>query len=709
MASFRNVFQQPELAAIVFKYQSGIYEDVRSAFRAFKNHVRFHDGTYIIDPRFVEAVGDLVPTDARLIEASDYVLPANQRDRRFLLHVAIARDLMDWVLRLLRCRPVLASGDAILVALGCNRLEIAEALLDMRPSVPLLNRTKKRRHGYLMAVFERIIAIENVRGLQLLARFGLCRKDFWSTADDVIAAVLRGNAANIPTILELLPWLACPRLFDAAAGKGLLQVVQHLHNGGVGCSSRAMDGAATNGHLDVVEFLHTHRREGCTWAAMDNAAGNGHLDVVSFLYRNRAEGCTIEALHGAISNGALDVIDFLLAQRSDGASPYAIDEAASCGQLQVVMHLHTTGTFGATVRALDEAILHGHLDVVQFLLENRSEGSSHDDLVRYALECVQPAIAEFLIARGYPFPNAVTVRGNALMSSVNATETVNSVDATATIIETIQHLVKLGVPWSSDWMDAACASHRHFPLVKYLQDHSSAGCTTKALDGAAKAGAWDIVEFLLQHRLEGGSIEAVAAAIEANNMDMVAQLLMRTPALRGDPGFLWSAMQWNRVEVLPYFDIDIRAAKKLLVSLVGFPNHATFSKALLPHTMHPDHPRINLEYLLGLFPDTVDNGRRMVRHDLAREVARDLARQLELQGRKLLDGLPRAPGALLARADELRGRGAIRDWAIAVFLEHWSEGVRLGTLIVRINRVQFWLSKVQDDELRTMLEQQLFM
>ncbi|KDO18079.1 hypothetical protein SPRG_16517 [Saprolegnia parasitica CBS 223.65] len=344
----------PELAAIVFEFQFGVYADVRPVFRACNDLVEFDavHNVYDCDASFHStfAPDRLAPMasgpDAIGLtqwKPTDCALHMRQRDDRLPLHLAIAHGCEHLAQRMLRCRPDLASDDAILLALHKNRLEIAELLLKQR----------------------------------------------------------RATSA-----LDCFPWLHDHSVLDDVAGRGFLSLVQALHERGVKCSTDAMDKAAGNGHLDVVRFLHAHRSEGCTDKAMSQAATNGHLEVVEFLHAARTEGCTVDALDGAIRHGHLDVVRFLVEHRTEGASPDILDLAATFGHLDVVQYLHSRGSFGCTVNAVDKAVMGGHLGVIQFLLTNRREGCTRDVVVRCALEYGHLQVAEYLLSLGYPCPTS---------------------------------------------------------------------------------------------------------------------------------------------------------------------------------------------------------------------------------------------------------------------------------------------------------------
>ncbi|EGZ08861.1 hypothetical protein PHYSODRAFT_355892, partial [Phytophthora sojae] len=100
-------------------------------------------------------------------------------------------------------------------------------------------------------------------------------------------AAERGDLAMLQWLEELFYFEYSPRILDAAARGGYLEVVEFLHRQKAKCTTRAMNGAAANGHLDVVEWLHINRKEGCAQTAMDGAAANGYLPVGQWLHEHR--------------------------------------------------------------------------------------------------------------------------------------------------------------------------------------------------------------------------------------------------------------------------------------------------------------------------------------------------------------------------------------------------------------------------------------
>ncbi|KDO28592.1 hypothetical protein SPRG_06448 [Saprolegnia parasitica CBS 223.65] len=362
------VLGQPEIASIVFEFQFGVYEDMRPAFRACNELLEFDTTKCIYNRRIVF---QLVCAKCRVAS----------RDARLPLHLAIGQGFVHLTKRMLRCRPDLASEDAILLAFWKDRLKIADLLLREREDVPELYRYSNcndRRRLYSRCL-PAILSRPDSKALALFHRFDPSPEEI--TRYVRLNAVQHATLDNVTLALDLLPWLHDEATLDIVAGQGLLPVVRTLY---MNVASRA--------------------RWGCTLEAMDQAAANGHLEVVRFLHYNRTEGCTVDALDGAILNGHLDIVHFLIEQRTEGASPNILDRAAANGHLGVVKYLHFLGSLGCTVAAVNKAAAGGPLEVVQCLFTHRTEGCSRDDVVKKALRGGHLRTAEYLLSLGYPLP-----------------------------------------------------------------------------------------------------------------------------------------------------------------------------------------------------------------------------------------------------------------------------------------------------------------
>ncbi|EQC33959.1 hypothetical protein SDRG_08638 [Saprolegnia diclina VS20] len=561
-----TILGQPEIASIVFGLQFGIYEDVRPAFRACSELVEFvaepDNEEYECDVSFPQAFAPNAewPYNHGTFDPQKYALHCHERDDRFPLHMAIAVGCLELTKRILQCRPDLASEDAIRLALGENRLEIADFLLARRATLPQLY----RRVNYDAADVSRgpsvmtseLLAQADSRGVELLRRFGLPRDDDFY--HDIVHAVYDATLENTTLALDAFPWLHCPAILNAVAARGFLPLVQSLHERGVNGSVNAMDNAATNGHLPVVRFLHEHR----------------------------TEGCTTKALSGAISNGHLDVVRFLIEHRSEGASRNILDRAAANGHLDVVKYLHSLGTFGCTVAAVDQAAFGGHRNVVAFLLTHRSEGCSRNGVVEKALNGGHLRTAEYLLSLGFPFPSGEVDFDPRIYDK-------------AEMMGLFRLVMDHGQPWREAWVENACTKN-NVPLVTFLLKHRDARACPGALATAIVAQAMDVVRYLLANCTTHVSPVALLWALGPGSRDLLSQMLRRHPELRNDE-LLRRASSYFSTEAMRYLlPAGIGKPRECLVEVAGRRRHVTASKLLLPYCMKATNHLDNVIFLLEL-------------------------------------------------------------------------------------------------------------
>ncbi|KDO28662.1 hypothetical protein SPRG_06517 [Saprolegnia parasitica CBS 223.65] len=666
-ATFRSVvLGQHEIAAIVFAFQFGLYEDVRPAFRACHQLVEFVGNEYECDVSFHTAFApDAAPEGGyTLFRASYYNLRPRQRDARFPLHVAIAEGCVQLTKRMLRCRPDLASRDAIILAFMKNRLEIVELLLDEREKVPELHQgddiartnttTAERDLRHPSNFLSEMLVRADTRGVDLLQHFGPRPTDFGTVSK--MLAIARATLENATLALNVFPWLTYPRLLDYVAARGFVPLVQSLHERGLECSTDAMNAAAAHGHLDVVRFLHLHRREGCTTNAMDMAAALGHVEVVQFLHVNRTEGCTSYALDCATRNGHLDVVRFLVENRAEGASPNILNDAAGNGHLDVVQYLHTLGSFGCTVAAVDDAAKNGHLEVVTFLLTNRSEGCSRDVVVRNALKSGHLRTAEYLLSLGYPLPTSVFVTGKKNLRKPE-------------MVGVVQLLLAHGVPCDQHWIVQASAVN-NVPLVRFLHAHTDPSAHPYAISVAIRGKAWDV------------------AALSCGAVDVVSRMLQRQPELRHD-NLLDLAVPNHNTDALQYLlTAGIGKPRACLVKIAGRRRHWTASKLVLPYCMDASNHLDNVLFLLKLYEESADRARtlELIKPALACH-ARKASQTVEFAS------------SVAARATTLLQTDGVVDGALALVISH----LCATDTDVTTARLTSLVDLVVDDELQTQL------
>ncbi|KAL2913996.1 hypothetical protein HK105_206436 [Polyrhizophydium stewartii] len=141
-------------------------------------------------------------------------------------------------------------------------------------------------------------------------------KDVWSPR--LVECVARSSFAMFGMLLQARSDLPTSDIMDAAARIGNLDLVQHMHERGFGCTTAAMDGAAQNRHIDVVRFLHDNRTEGCTRTGLAHAlnimddetldltlaspvSGSGK-DAQKVLYKRRLTEPVVRILHRRVDS-----------------------------------------------------------------------------------------------------------------------------------------------------------------------------------------------------------------------------------------------------------------------------------------------------------------------------------------------------------------------------------------------------------------------
>ncbi|KDO28563.1 hypothetical protein SPRG_06421 [Saprolegnia parasitica CBS 223.65] len=685
-ATFHSaVLGQPEIASTVFGLQGGVYEDVRQALSACNELIEFDVARrwYECDVSFCKAFAPNVvwPPDRHGFLFDTYALRGRQRDARLPLHLAIDQGLVQLTMRMLHCRPDLASEDAIVLAFVKDRLEIAASLLELRVHVRGLYRRGIRQRSpgsvwreLFSCYLRRVLARPDATVLVLLQRFGLRPEDF--DAYDRRRAMRCATLANATLVLDLFPWLlplvrslhdfgveCSTSAMDDAATNGHLEVVTFLHwNRTEGGTAFALDGAAANGHLDVIEFLHLNRREGCTTRALDEAAANGHLAVVQFLHFNRTEGCTHQALDEAISRGHLDVVRFLIEHRAEGASFNMLDRAATYGRLEIVEYLDSLGSAACTVAAVDNAALYGHLHAVKYLLANRAEGGSRH-AVESALDLGHVQIAEYLVSRGYPSP---------------------------TTSEGLWNQPTFQKPQMVDVLRASALNN--VPLVAFLHDDPST-CCAAAFESAVKNRAWDVVHFLSAHCTADVSVDALEQVLRGGRLEDVTQILQRQPQLRCDELLFVASSSHNTKAMCFLVAANIGKPRKCLFEIAGRRQFVTESKFLLPYCMDPTNRLDNICFLLDLVA-LPDRRRATTLHVITPEIVE--------QGRMASRSIQLAPNVTV-RASTVRKAGGVVDWALALVICHLWAADRTTTL----GQLEKKTAMVQDAELQTQLHRLL--
>ncbi|GAB9470899.1 hypothetical protein Gpo141_00008128 [Globisporangium polare] len=299
--------------------------------------------------------------------------------------------------------------------------------------------------------------------------------------------------------------------FVNAAGHCDIEVVQLVH--GLHPPSRYSDAlrlAAGSGRLDVVEWLYRtaqspsssrdsprlaeDRRRGYGYdAALSKAAANGHLSVVQWLFHNlrvHHEGskmAEVYALGDAAGNGHVDVVEWL--------------------HSQIVAHETRCPTYD-----IFEAAVNGHLELVQWIAAN-ADIHVHTDTVAYVA-----ANGHLKMLKWLDSEFADSLEWNSASAMTDA-----AVNGHLTVVKWLHANHNGGV--TKQAMDAAAS----LEMVQWLHEHygESVGCTTRAMDNAAKHGDFETLQFLHANRSEGCSRNAAPYAHE-NGHVLVFEWLCET-------------------------------------------------------------------------------------------------------------------------------------------------------------------------------------
>ncbi|RLN72003.1 hypothetical protein BBJ28_00007407 [Nothophytophthora sp. Chile5] len=295
------------------------------------------------------------------------------------------------------------------------------------------------------------------------------------------------------------------KAMNLAAARGNLELVQWLHEVRQEASSSAATKAAEGGHLDLLKWMDKHHLCRLEGVPLDVAAAQGHLKVVKWLQRSGIGVASSRAMDVAAANGHLDVIKWLHHRRGreHAGTHVAMDDAATNGHLEVVKWLHSHRHEGCTTDAMDGAARNGHLTVVQWLHKNRKEGCTTRAMDDAA------ANGQLLMIRWL----------DKYRSNAGATSTSSRSSSSSSSKESRG----AGGGCTTNAMDSA-ARGNHLDVVRFLHRHREEGCTVAAMDGAAGAGHLDMVQYLHTHRQEGCTFAAMDSAAANGHLEVVKWL-----------------------------------------------------------------------------------------------------------------------------------------------------------------------------------------
>ncbi|OQR91559.1 hypothetical protein THRCLA_08942 [Thraustotheca clavata] len=432
--------------------------------------------------------------------------------RNALCFATLSGDL-NAVKRILQCQPHLLSAESIEYALTSQQPEIASFLLNQQ-FTPCKFRYSDDENERMMQFILSAIRKDNIEIFKMLKIF--LNGDYDNVLVTCFPHALKMRSFNCA--LLLFEWHREQIIFHfdvvrMAAEYGNLDLIIRLHNENARFTTETMDQAAEFGYLSIVKFLHENRTEGCTTEAMDKAAANGHLDVVKFLHVNRTEGCTTDALINSIHNESLELVKYLVYNCPQSYTPDALYMAVIYNYKKLVKLLLDTGKFEFSAKTLEVAYSNDRADFILWFIQTFQDSIAADTLVKKALEDAKFRVVYGLVAAGFP----VELPTNMLRCIVHPEA-----------LEFFEWFVNQGIELQPQWMDLA-ASFGTLELVKFFHEKCTAGCTTDAIDGAAKKDKFAIVKFLVKNRSEGCSNAAFEGAIKKKAQVLFELLLKHYP------------------------------------------------------------------------------------------------------------------------------------------------------------------------------------
>ncbi|KAF0690665.1 Aste57867_17971 [Aphanomyces stellatus] len=309
------IFCDRDIAALVFSFQDGVYEDVRPLVLALSVESLF----YILN---ITTVRYVTRQDWRNLERLKKlglwarILQFNAACARWIASLPTLSD----VSRLPACLPRMDDALLIHAATTGNIALLDHCLQPRRPDslAALIALGAASCHDTLVLLVDLAAWTGHVTFVDHVVV--AYRPQFHVLFPSSLGgAIVQGHLTTVQYFVAHGCFTG--RAIDLAAAHGHLALLSFLHDHDAAataaldawdsyCTTIALDEAAGNGHLACVQFLLTHRREGCTAYAMDNASTNGHLDVVVCLI-DHGKGGTFSALAGAAANGHNAIVAYL--------------------------------------------------------------------------------------------------------------------------------------------------------------------------------------------------------------------------------------------------------------------------------------------------------------------------------------------------------------------------------------------------------------
>lgn len=271
--------------------------------------------------------------------------------------------------------------------------------------------------------------------------------------------------------------------------------------------------------IQLVELLFSLKPVIETELAMQVAAENGHLEMVQYLHSHNVT-CTAQAMDHAAANNHMEVVQWFHENRSEGCSTTAMDLAAAHGYLGMVRWLYQNRSEGCTSFAMETAAQRGHFGMIQFLHGN-------------GLAVISQTAFENAVLNNH-IQMAQWMHQNRSESVVTA----YLLDRAGRhrLFDMIKWLIgKEGYDeFIPSAMDGAAAAG-HFPIVQYLYSLRKKACSSQAVCKAAEKGHFEIVKWyhdiqgeqceLLEHAAMHGHLRVVKFLMEHGDDKWDAELL----------------------------------------------------------------------------------------------------------------------------------------------------------------------------------------
>ncbi|EFA84169.1 hypothetical protein PPL_03243 [Heterostelium album PN500] len=253
------------------------------------------------------------------------------------------------------------------------------------------------------------------------------------------------------------------------------------------------------------------------------AITNGRIEIVRYLFELNIIparlGDTQEAFIKSPMSNSLSMVQLLserlaLAQVESTATTTSVnisriyEKAATVGNIGIIEWLFTNRPKDTGRDNMYRgAIVGGHIDVVRYLIEDHS--IARPDFAAY--HAFQSNNLEILKLLDHHKFNIYGITPNKAVIN-------NNIEMLQWIHQRIPNL-----SYSNDLIELA-TSKSNLEIVRWLTENTSAKCTTKAMDQAAKLNCLDLVKYLHFNRSEGCSSDAMDGAAELGHFEVVRWL-----------------------------------------------------------------------------------------------------------------------------------------------------------------------------------------